>query len=252
MSSIDLPIATIILAAGKGTRMKSPLPKVLHQILGKPMINYVVEQAQAVSDRIVVVVGHQKELVKEELNKTFSSIEYADQDQQLGTGHAIMQTHDLLGDFPGLILILSGDSPLITKETLQQLIKHHIKEEAVATVLINYVIDSKGYGRVLMNAMGEFEEIVEQKDIDDPEIEKICSINTGFYLFDAKKLYEALPKINNNNNQKEYYLPDVLKVLKDDNKIQCFKCESMTETNGINTPEQLKTCEVLMRIHNMK
>ena len=161
-----MDLSTIILAAGQGKRMKSDLPKVLHPLLDRPMIQYVIETAHAIgSYQVVLVVGHKKELVIEATRN--SDVNYAFQEQQLGTGHAVLQTAELFRDYGGHILVLSGDVPLLTKETLEKLIEIHRKEDPLASLLTAHMSDPTGYGRIVRNDNGFVSQIVEHKDADD-------------------------------------------------------------------------------------
>jgi len=247
-------LATIILAAGKGTRMNSDLPKVLHRINGKPMINYVIQSAQDLgSHRIIVVVGHQHELVKTIVRNDFSHnrdkmIEFVTQKSQLGTAHAVLQTAWTLKEFEGNVLVLSGDVPLIRSETLKEMLKIHHQTNAICTVMTSITDNPTGYGRIIRSFDGMLDKIVEEKDIQTDDIRNINEINCGIYLFRAENLFTTLPKVDNDNKQQEYYLPDVIKIMIQENmNISVFQVDDMSETHGINTPEQLKEIEKLMK-----
>ncbi len=239
-------IATVILAAGKGKRMKSDLPKVLHPLNGRPMIHYVIDAAQAVgSQKVVLVVGHKKELVMDATRNR--GVEYAVQNEQLGTGHAVLQTQSLFRDFEGDILVLSGDVPLLRAETLQKLIDIHQVEHPLATMLTAEMTDPTGYGRIVRDAQGFVRQIVEEKDAS-PEIKKIKEINVGIYVFQARPLFQTLPMVGNDNQQGEYYLPDVIKIYVDrGEKIIAVKTPDVAETHGINNVEQLKQAERILQ-----
>ena len=235
-------LATVILAAGKGTRMKSDLPKVLHKVLGETMVARVVARAkEAGSSRIVVVIGHKKELVEKEL--TGKNVDFAVQAQQLGTGHAVMITEPELKDFSGDILILAGDVPLLTSETLIKLIRTHHEEEADATVLSAIFDDPHGYGRIIRTPDGDYSHSVEEKDAND-EIRKIKEINSGIYLFKSELLFHYLRFIGTDNIQGEYYLTDVLPLMRKDNKkIALQVADDPDEIQGVNTVDQLGEAE---------
>ena len=235
-------LATVILAAGKGTRMKSDLPKVLHKVLGETMVARVVARAkEAGSSRIVVVIGHKKELVEKEL--TGKNVDFAVQAQQLGTGHAVMITEPELKDFSGDILILAGDVPLLTSETLIKLIRTHHEEEADATVLSAIFDDPHGYGRIIRTPDGDYSHSVEEKDAND-EIRKIKEINSGIYLFKSELLFHYLRFIGTDNIQGEYYLTDVLPLMRKDNKkIALQIADDPDEIQGVNTVDQLGEAE---------
>ena len=246
---------TVIMAAGKGTRMTSDLAKVLHPLNGQPMIHYVIQLARNLgSDRVIAIIGHQKERVQEVLQN--EHIEFAIQDPQLGTGHAVMQTEQLLHTYDGPVLVLSGDVPILTHHTMKELIQLHIHRKAIATVLTTHMPDPTGYGRVIRNADGSVRKIVEHKDATDEE-KKIKEINSGIYMFQSRDLFDALKKINSKNAQNEYYLPDVLKIFIDEGKTVCaYITEDHHEISGINTVDQLKEAEFILnsktQITNLK
>lgn len=242
---MQVNFVTVIMAAGKGTRMKSDLAKVLHPLNGRPMIHYVIRLARELgSNRIVAIIGHQKERVIETLKDV--QIEFAIQEPQLGTGHAVMQTEPLLKNYNGPVLVLSGDVPVLTFDTMKHLIEIHIEQNATATVLTTLMPDPTGYGRVIRNADGSVQKIVEHKDASDQE-KKIREINSGIYMFQSGELFTALRKINSHNAQNEYYLPDVLKIFIDDGKkVSAYSTEDYHEISGINTVEQLKEAETIL------
>lgn len=235
-------LSAIILAAGKGTRMKSDLPKVLHKVLGKSMISRVIDQAkQAGAQKIVVVVGYKKEMVIESLQGT--DVQFAVQEEQLGTAHAVQQCEPFFQNWNGHILVLSGDVPLLTGETLQKLISRHQENDADATLLTAELENPHGYGRILRNADDTLKDIVEEKDADE-EIQKIKEINSGIYIFKKELLFSYLKHVDNKNAQGEYYLPDVLPLMvRDNRKIYLQKAEQSEEIQGVNTVEQLKLAE---------
>ena len=237
--------STLIMAAGKGTRMKSDLAKVLHKINGRPMVHYVIEIAKEIhSQKIVLIVGHQRDKVMYEC-KNFD-VEFAVQDQQLGTGHAVMMAKEKFINYEGDILILSGDVPLLTKKTLLQLINIHTKSNAIASLLTAELGDPTGYGRVIRDENGIVDRIVEHKDATNEEKE-INEINVGIYIFKSKPLFESLNLINNDNVQGEYYLPDVVKLYVDKGeRVVAQLAENFEETKGINNIEQLKEAETIL------
>jgi bifunctional UDP-N-acetylglucosamine pyrophosphorylase/glucosamine-1-phosphate N-acetyltransferase len=240
-----MSIATVILAAGKGKRMKSDLPKVLHPLLGRPMIHYVIETARAIgSTKIVLVVGHKKELVIDATRE--EKVEYAYQEEQLGTGHAVLQTRPFLQDDESDILVLSGDVPLLTPQTLNYLIEIQQREGPLASLLTAEMDDPSGYGRIIRNSAGFVSQIVEHKDAT-PEILKIKEINVGIYIFQCRSLFATLPQLNNNNSQGEYYLPDVIKIYVDrGEKVAAILTPNAEETHGINDIFQLKHAEKIL------
>ena len=241
-----MALAIIVMAAGKGTRMQSDLPKVLHQANGRPLIEYVLDTSYALDpQKIVLIIGHQSELVKAATSKY--KVSTALQEPQLGTGHAVMQAEDQLSDFDGEVLILSGDAPLVNTLTLQKLIAFHHSKNAVATVLTAEMEDPTGYGRVVRQINSDYVlKIVEQKDATAQEL-AVREINSGIYVFKAPVLFEALRQITTNNAQNEYYLTDVFSICFQSGKRVCaFKTDNSNEIIGINTPEQLKDAEMLI------
>lgn len=239
----------VILAAGKGTRMKSALPKVLHQVGGKPMVQHVLDAAKSAGvTRSVVVVGFGAEQVKEALGV---QVQYAVQHEQLGTGHAVMQTADSLADFDGTVMILCGDTPLLRKETLTKLYDRHVGTDAVASVLTARMPDPNGYGRVIRDAEGKVVKIVEQKDANSREL-SVNEVNTGIYCFDRSYLFDALSRINCSNAQGEYYLTDVIGILvADGKKVWAVEADDYQETLGINSRAQLAEAEKILRLRKL-
>ncbi|MBA4535552.1 bifunctional UDP-N-acetylglucosamine diphosphorylase/glucosamine-1-phosphate N-acetyltransferase GlmU [Bacillus aquiflavi] len=235
----------IILAAGQGTRMKSKLYKVLHPVCGKPMVQHVVDQvSQLKINKIVTIIGHGAEKVKAQLGE---SVEYALQEEQLGTAHAVMQAKEILKDRDGVTIVVCGDTPLIKSETMEALFNHHEKMSASATILTVLTKDPEGYGRVIRNSEGLVERIVEQKDATIEE-QKINEINTGTYCFDNKSLFAALNEVSNENAQSEYYLPDVIEILRQQGKVvTAFQTEDYEETLGVNDRIALAEAERIMK-----
>lgn len=222
----------IILAAGKGSRMKSSLYKVLHPVAGKPMVEHVFDQIDHLNvDEVVTVVGFGAEKVKEQLGERSN---YALQTEQLGTGHAVLATSEVLGDKVGTTLVICGDTPLLTQETLEELVKHHEKTEAKATILSAVASDPTGYGRIIRDQNDHVEKIVEQKDATPEEL-LVTEFNTGTYCFDNALLFEALNKVGNDNAQGEYYLPDVISILREQGEIvTAYTMDSEEESMGVN------------------
>lgn len=235
-------LATVIMAAGKGTRMKSDLPKVLHKVLGQTMVSRVVDLSEEIgAERTVVIIGHKKELVEEELKDR--KVDLAVQAEQLGTGHAVMMAEPPLHDFSGDVLILSGDVPLLTPATLKKLIATHHHEAADATVLSAIFEDPYGYGRIVRTPEGNYSHSVEEKDATD-EIRKIKEINSGIYLFKADLLFHYLRFVGTDNVQGEYYLTDVLPMMRRDNKKVALQvADDPNEIQGVNTIDQLREVE---------
>lgn len=238
-------MVAVILAAGKGTRMKSALPKVLHTVGGKPMLRHVMAAAvQAGAKRTVVVVGFGSEQVQAEIGE---AAKYVLQAEQLGTGHAMMQAAPVLADFKGTVLLLCGDTPLLTSKTLQKLVAAHQQSGAVATVLTAIPSDATGYGRILRDEAGQVIGIVEQKDATAAQ-KMIGEINTGIYCFEAVPLFAALSGLTSNNAQGEYYLTDVLAILaKSGQQVGAVQAGDFQETLGINSRLQLAEAEAILR-----
>jgi UDP-N-acetylglucosamine diphosphorylase/glucosamine-1-phosphate N-acetyltransferase len=242
-------LATVILAAGKGKRMKNPdKSKVMFELNGKPLIQYVVELALKIhSDKIVLIVGHQKQsvidFIKEKFKDVISRIKFVSQDEQLGTGHAIMQTYDELRDFKGDALILSGDVPLLKFETIEKFLSFHYDNKFQASLLSAIFYDPFGYGRIIRDAEKNFIGIKEEKDSSEEE-KKINEINSGIYIIDNELLFDAIKTLKTDNAQGEYYLTDVFKYFKNIGiKIGAIPVESNIEICGINTIDQLKELE---------
>lgn len=238
-------LAAVILAAGLGKRMKSPeKPKVMFEINGKPMIDHVVRLAFLVNaEKVVPIVGHHREQVIDYLNLNFpgGNIEYAVQEEQLGTGHAVMQSESLLKDYDGNILILSGDVPLLKLETVQQLIDEHFSNNNDATLLTTVFENPFGYGRIVRDAESRFEKIVEHKDASEDE-KLIKEINPAIYIVKAKVLFDALSRISPENTQKEYYLTDIFHFIPKE-KTGTVTTRDELEVTGVNSIVQLKEME---------
>ena len=235
---MNKPLAAVILAAGKGTRMDSDLPKVLHKVGERAMIVHVIHTARNLgTEKIIAVLGYKYEIVQKALEN--ESVECALQLKQLGTAHAVMQSQYFLSDFQGNVLILYGDVPLIKIETLSRLMEVHEKEDAWSTILTTDLPDPTGYGRIIRNPDNSLMKIVEEKDATDEE-RKVSEINSGIYVFDAQILFRVLPLVGNNNIQNEYYLPDVLNlIIQEKGKVAIDKINNYVEIQGVNNTEQL-------------
>lgn len=235
----------VVLAAGQGSRMKSKLYKVLHPVAGKPMVGHVIEQVEATGvNEIVTIVGFGAEKVKDYLGDRTS---YAIQEEQLGTGHAVIQAETHLKDKEGITLVICGDTPLLTAETLNNLFDYHQEKGAKATILTAHAQDPTGYGRVIRNEQHSVEKIVEQKDASEAE-ELVQEVNTGTYCFDNRLLFETLSQVGNQNSQGEYYLPDVIEILKSQNEVvDAYKMTSENEGRGVNDRVALAEASKLMR-----
>ena len=235
----------IILAAGKGTRMKSKLYKVLHPVSGQPMVEHIINRVSETNpDQIITIVGHGAEQVKAQLGERS---EYALQAEQLGTGHAVLQAASFLQGKEGTTLVISGDTPLLTTETLNNLFEYHQGKNASATILTAQAEDPTGYGRIIRDHIGIVEKIVEQKDTT-PEEAMVQEINTGTYCFDNQALFEALNKVGTDNAQGEYYLTDIIEILKDAGKtVAAYQTEDFDESMGVNDRIALAKANELMR-----
>ncbi len=247
---MERKLAVVIMAAGKGTRMKDPnMAKVMFPINGKPMVEHVVDLALRLeASKIVVIVGWQKDSVIIHLKKVFGErVECVEQNPQLGTGHAVMQAEKALKNFDGDVLVLSGDVPLLSVETAASLIKLHRSTQAKATVLTAVLEDATGYGRIMRNTDGSVEGIVEHKDADPDQLE-IREINSGIYVFDARLLLESLKHVTPTNAQKEYYLTDVFHYFwRHQEKVSANIAENPVEISGINTFDQLEAARAAMK-----
>lgn len=239
-------LIAVVLAAGKGTRMKTHKNKVVHQIYGKELIKRAIENAvKAGIEDIVTVVGHQKEEIEKVLG---TNMTYAYQDTPLGTGHTVLQAVPYLKNKNGKVVILYGDVPLVRPETLKKLITKSIQNKEDATVLTAIVENPKGYGRIIRDEIGNIKEIVEEKDASE-EQRKITEINSGLYCFDIQKLISALEKLTPNNAQGEYYLTDVIKIMNDKGlKIGGMIVEDKTEILGVNDRMQLEMLTRLLKL----
>ena len=243
-------LSVLILAAGEGTRMKSKKAKVLHQVGGLPMLEFVVRAARSVSDEVHVVVGHQAQAVQ----AVVEGVHFIRQEQQLGTGHAVMAARESLWN-AGDILILPGDVPLIQSETLRTLANFHREGSFGGSLVTATVEDPHGYGRVVRRSENEVASIVEDRD-GNAEMLRIQEINSGVYLFDSSLLFDALERTRTDNAQHEYYLTDVVRILSEEgHRFGAFELEDPTEVLGINSQKQLavvdreirrQKCESLM------
>ncbi|MEQ8850596.1 MAG: NTP transferase domain-containing protein [Phycisphaerales bacterium] len=246
--STTRPLNAIILAAGKGTRMQSDLPKVCHPVGGRPMVCAVVDAClEAGCERVVAVVGYKQELVREAL-ASYGAVEYAVQDEQLGTGHAVRCAE---GAFDGRaesdVFVLCGDGPLIRAETLATVLERHRETGAAATLATSVIEDPDGYGRVVRAADGSFERIVEQKNANDGELQ-IREINPSYYCFDTGALFETLRGVERNPTTGEYYVTDVPAMLKGDGKrVEVLDAVPPEDVLSINTLEHLAEVDRIYR-----
>ena len=235
----------LVLAAGQGKRIKSDLPKVLHKVCGKEMLKHVIDSIRNSGiDDIDVIIGKGAELVKERtLDKKVS---YSLQAEQLGTGHAVKCAKEFLNDKKGVVAIFAGDTPLIKQSTIERLFNDHIENKNAATILTSIVEDPTGYGRIVRGENNQVLKIVEHKDCNEEEL-KINEMNTAIYCFDVELLVSALDKINNNNNQGEYYLTDVIEILKSEGKRVGAVVTEYEETIGVNSRVQLAEAEEILK-----
>lgn len=237
-----MELTTLILAAGLGKRMNSDLPKVLHEVNGKPMVAYCIDLAKELqSQKTVIIVGYKREMVIES-TKDYG-VEFVIQDQQLGTGHAVQVCEDSLQNVEGDILILYGDVPLLRTETMKKMLDFHHVENAVCTVLTAVLDDPFNYGRIIRDDNGLVTKIVEEKDASETE-RNVKEINSGIYIFKKKELFDALHAITPSAVTGEYYLTSVFEVFAQQGmKVCAFVAKNADEILGVNNPEQLKAVE---------
>lgn len=237
---------SVILAAGMGTRMKSDMPKVLHSVCGKPLCGWVIDASlRAGADGVVCVVGHKADMVKEKLA---GKAEFVLQAEQKGTGHAVMQAKNAIENTAGAVVVLNGDTPLITADMIKSAVCAHEKSGASATVITAELDDATGYGRIVRGTDGSVLKIVEQKDASEEE-RNIHEVNSGMYVFSSKDLLYALDKITPNNAQGEYYLTDTLEILRNaGKKVGAYVIDDADEIRGINDRVQLSEAQKLMQI----
>jgi bifunctional UDP-N-acetylglucosamine pyrophosphorylase/glucosamine-1-phosphate N-acetyltransferase len=243
--------AAVILAAGKGTRMNegsaSPIPKVMFPLNGKPIIDWSVQLIRDVDiQRIVLVVGYKKELIQDYFGK---KVEYAIQEEQLGTGHAVAQARLLLGGQSESVIVFYGDSPLYRPESIKRLMGIHEEQNATISMLtvVSKEGDLTGYGRVFRNELGHVSDIIEHKDCSAEQL-KCREWNPGFYIFNANWLWDNISKLEANNTQKEYYLTDMIHIAKEQGMRVCAEPVSdENEALGINNPDQLNQAEQILK-----
>lgn len=234
----------IVLGAGKGKRLQSEkfqLPKVLRQANGRGLIEYALDSIDFIDKKdTVIVVGYKKEAVIEALSNEYN---FAVQDEQLGTGHAVNCAADYFKDYDGDVLIIYGDMPLFTKETFKKIIAHHEKENVACTVMTAFVDNPPAYGRIIRDDDGNLADVIETKDCNEEQL-KITELNVGVYVFKSKLLFENLSELKNTNAQGEYYLTDIPKIfIKKGLKVSICPVDDNTEIYGVNTEEDLKYCE---------
>lgn len=234
-------LCALIMAAGEGKRMHSNLPKVIHTVCGRPMIGYILDSALSLTNQVFIIVGHGAEQVRAALGSEWN---YVLQEQQLGTGHAVMQAMEHLPR-QGTLLVLCGDTPLLEAKHLHALFEHHHNKAAtIATVLLP---EPAGYGRIVRGAGNSVRAIVEDKDASETE-KAICEINSGTYCFDLKILREYLPQLTRDNRQNEYYLTDVIAMLnRDGHQVGAYQIDDYRVGLGINNRVQLAEAASLLR-----
>lgn len=250
-SPANRPLHIVILAAGKGTRMGTPeRAKVLTPLAGKPLLDYVLHvAAQSQPETTVVVVGHQREAVEAFVASNHPTARCVVQDQQLGTGHAVLQARSLLASAHGDVLILSGDVPLLSHATLQALLHHHATSSATLSMLTTVIPNPHGYGRVVRDEGGTVLRIVEQKDAS-PSEQAITEINAGIYIVERAALFDALDSVSNLNAQGEYYLTDVVAILMSRGaRVEALCIPNADEVHGINSPQDLAAAEHILATH---
>jgi UDP-N-acetylglucosamine diphosphorylase/glucosamine-1-phosphate N-acetyltransferase len=244
------PAAAVILAAGKGTRMNSDLPKVMHCAFGKPLVHWVVDACIGVGvPRIILVVGHGADLVRAHFAGTGLPVEFVMQSEQLGTGHAVDQARAALAPLAPVdeVLVLCGDGPLITAATLQRLVDAHRHARAEATMATSVIPDATGYGRIQRDAAGSFEAIVEQRDCSPAQL-AIREINPSYYCFAHGALFGTLSRVDNRNANGEYYITDVFGLLRAAGRtVHVVDAVPASEVLSVNTPQQLAEVESILR-----
>ena len=241
-------LEAIILAAGKGTRMGGNMPKVLHPVADRPMVHWVLEACErAGCDRAVVVIGHEAEEVERALEDHPDAV-FAEQSEQLGTGHAVMQAAENYHAREDTdVLVLCGDGPLIREETIRRVVERHRESGAAATLATAVLEDPTGSGRIIREEGGAFARIVEEKDADETE-RRITEVNPSYYCFRAADLFDALERIENDNAKGEYYLTDALEVLVSaGERVEVVDTVPAEDVLSINTPEQLEAVDRVLR-----
>ncbi len=247
------PFVTVILAAGKGKRMDNPdLPKVIFEVNGMPMIDYVVGLALRLNSvKTIVVVGHHRDTVVRHVTGQFDRrVSFVEQRKQLGTGHAVLKAERALKNFFGDVLVLSGDVPLLTEKTVRALLSEHQKSHAVATILTAEALDPTGYGRILRLQDGSVERVVEDRDATDVQ-RAVKEINSGIYVFRKVDLFQALKNLRPTNVQKEYYLTGVFELFwKGALPVLAVKADDFKEVHGVNTADELREAQEILLLRS--
>lgn len=242
-------LAAVVLAGGEGKRFKSAIPKVLHDLCGKPMLAYALDALGALKPRTtIVVVGRQADRVREAARRlTGAKLAFALQTRQLGTGDAARAADDALGRFAGDVLVVPADTPLLTAATLRRMLRHHRRTRAAATVLTVEPADPTGYGRIVRGPDGPVERIVEETDATADE-KAIGEVNGGVWIFDRAALRPALTGLERGNRQREYYLTDVVEILREKGEtVEAFACRDAAEAHGVNSRVQLAHVAAILR-----
>jgi UDP-N-acetylglucosamine diphosphorylase/glucosamine-1-phosphate N-acetyltransferase len=239
----NTPLAAIILAAGKGTRMNSGLPKVLHEVAGKPMVQWVINSVkEAGANRIILVIGHDAKLVK----NTIRNVEYVLQEPQLGTGHAVLECKETLADFNGNIVVLGGDGPLLRPSTIHDMLERQESTSATATLATSTIPDPTGYGRIVRDEHNRFVEIVEQKNATPEQLE-IHEVYPSYAVFESTNLWECLDALEPNAITNEYYFTEIPQMLLQRGfTIEVINSVAPEDILSINTPEQLSDVETVL------
>ena len=249
------PLAAIILAAGKGMRMDSDLPKVLHQVAGKPMVQWVIDAVNETgADRVILVIGHGAQLVKETISGETQGVEveYVLQEPQRGTGHAVLVCKDTLNEFEGNIVILGGDGPLLRSSTIRAMINRQGSTDATATLATSTIPDPSGYGRIVRDEQNRFEAIVEQKNATPEQLE-IQEVYPSYAIVESNALWECLDDLQPNALTNEYYFTEVPRMLLDKGlSVEVINSVAPEDILSINTPQQLAEVEtvLLTRLQN--
>lgn len=249
---MKMDIKSVILAAGKGTRMKSETPKVLHEIMGKTLLGYVLDNVKNLCDEAFVIIGHHAEEVENFVTTNHKFAKTVLQSPQLGTGHAVSMVCPALSDYKGLVLILCGDTPLITEETLKKFAEFHKNQNSDLTVMSTIFEDPTNYGRIVRDSDNSIKGIVEEKDAT-PEQKALTEVNAGIYLLDWKKIKPAFSQLTSNNAQGEYYLTDIIAWGKKNSlNVNAYILENNTEIFGINSRLHLAEATKMMNSRTLE
>ncbi|MDG2424316.1 MAG: NTP transferase domain-containing protein [Phycisphaerales bacterium] len=240
--------ASIILAAGKGTRMGSDLPKVLHPVCGRPMLHWVVDAVRAAGSRkILMVVGHGADLVRDSFGDDTSDLEFILQEEQKGTGHAVLVCREALGEFTGDSFVLAGDGPLIRAETLRTLAAHHASRNALATLATSILEDPTGYGRIIRNESDRFVAIVEHRNATDAQ-RAICEVYPSYACFNTPDMMQRLENLDPDSDSGEYYLTSIPgQIQQETDRVEVVAAVPAEDVLSINTPEQLAAVDAVLR-----